>query len=83
MFEIEMEANTQNNWIYKIGITFLTMAQLFQCDKIRDINVARQWLHEYNIRAMDIYSMAASAKWEYNTNLTDYNQQRAVSILAP
>ena len=42
--------------------------------------MAKQWLMEYNIRTMDVYSSAVEARWDYNTNLTDFNQQRAVSI---
>ena len=78
-----METRTLIQWIFTAGLTFLASIHRLKCDKITDIEVARQWLMEYNIRAMpmDVYSKAVAARWDYNTNLTDYNQRRAVSTI--
>ena len=76
-----METRALIQWMFTAGLTLFTSIHRLECDKIADIDVARQWLREYNIRAMDVYSKAVAARWDYNTNLTDYNQRRAVSTI--
>ena len=47
--------------------------------KITDEAVAQAWLTDYNERAMSVYYKSVVASWNYNTNLTDYNQKLSVS----
>ncbi len=47
--------------------------------KITDLDVARQYLAEYNEEAMQIYYTAVEASWSYNTNITDETQRKSVS----
>ena len=75
-----MTTRTLMQRILTAGFTFFTLLHRMKCNKITDINVAKQWLMEHNIRTMEVYSRAVAARWNYNTNLTDFNQKRAVSI---
>ena len=51
-----------------------------QASKITDETVARTWLDEYNVRSQVVIYESAEAAWNYNTNLTDYNQNAQVSV---
>jgi hypothetical protein len=46
---------------------------------IQDETQAQQWLDEYNTRAEDVYYHYILGHWTYSTNLTQYNQAKAVS----
>ena len=46
---------------------------------ITDVDEARRWLDEYNTRAEQEYYKVIQANWDYNTNITDHNQQKSVS----
>ena len=46
---------------------------------IIDENIAIAWLNDtYNPQAEIVYFDAVDASWDYNTNITDYNEQRMV-----
>ena len=49
--------------------------------KITDIDIATEWLADYNERAMDVYYNYMEAEWMFNTNITDENQEKQVSII--
>ncbi len=51
-------------------------------DKITDVEIAKQWLEEYETRAMEAYSSAIEAAWNFNTDITDENKKRKVSRAA-
>ena len=57
----------------------LTVLSLISAQKIRDLDVARQFLDEYNESAMKIVYRAKEAGWNYQTNITDENQRKSVS----
>lgn len=59
------------------GLSFLLLS--ITGEKIRDEELARQWLEEYNEAAEEVYHDTSIAHWNYATNLTDYNQQLTVS----
>uniref|UniRef100_A0A3B3BH02 Uncharacterized protein n=1 Tax=Oryzias melastigma TaxID=30732 RepID=A0A3B3BH02_ORYME len=42
---------------------------------------ALRFLSDYNSTAEEVFSFAASASWNYNTNLTDYNSRLQVEAL--
>ncbi len=47
--------------------------------KNTNLDDAKAFLDEYNEQAMVVYYQSALASWIYNTNITDYNQQKEVS----
>ena len=47
--------------------------------KITDIDVAKQFLADFNERAMDLYYSSTEAAGMFNTNLTEENQKKLVS----
>ena len=47
--------------------------------KITDIDVAKEFLADYNERAMEVYYRKFEAKWMFSTNITDENQRKQVS----
>ena len=49
-------------------------------DKITDINIAKQFLSDYDKMAMDVEYNYMEAAWMYKTNITDENQNNQVSI---
>ena len=48
-------------------------------EKITDIDVAKQFLADFNERAMDLFYSSTEAAWMFNTNLTEENQRKLVS----
>lgn len=46
---------------------------------MEDEEAARKFAQEFNDMAEDQYSKDIEISWEYNTNITDYNQKRVVS----
>ena len=42
---------------------------------------ARDWVRQYNLEAQTQRYSSVMADWNYNTNLTDYNQRRSVSVM--
>lgn len=42
-------------------------------------NAARIWLKEYDSKASETYHKESVASWNWNTNITDYNQNLSVS----
>ena len=62
------------------------MAAILFCVAVRvrgqvdpdDEAAAREWLAQYNEEAMTRIPVKVEADWAYNTNITDYNNQRAV-----
>ena len=47
--------------------------------KITDIDAAKQFLADYNERAMEVYYSTFEAEWMFSTNITDENQRKQVS----
>nr|XP_034299426.1 uncharacterized protein LOC117680950 isoform X1 [Crassostrea gigas] len=47
--------------------------------KVEDEEAARKFAQEFNDMAEDQYSKDIEISWEYNTNITDYNQKRVVN----
>lgn len=66
-----MQANTFQN--RKVVV------YLFRTGKVQDEEAARKFAQEFNDMAEDQYSKDIEISWEYNTNITDYNQKRVVS----
>lgn len=46
---------------------------------ITDEQKAREWLKIYNTMASEIYYKDSIAAWNWNTNITDHNQNISVS----
>ncbi|XP_064597980.1 angiotensin-converting enzyme-like [Liolophura sinensis] len=42
--------------------------------KIKDEAQAWDWIEEYDVKAQEFYYASSLAAWNYNTNLTDHNQ---------
>lgn len=55
------------------------MIHVFRTGKVEDEEAARKFAQEFNDMAEDQYSKDVEISWEYNTNITDYNQKRVVS----
>ena len=49
-------------------------------DKITDIDVAKEFLADFNEKAMDLYYWSTEAAWAFNTNLTEENQRKQVRV---
>ena len=60
-------------------LVLISITSLGSC-LITDEQQARDWLDWYNDRAQEVYYEDVIGAWNYNTNITDYNQQRSVSI---
>lgn len=56
-----------------------------KCDgygpQIRDIGLARGWIHHYNTEAKVKVRELNELAWNYDTNITDDNQKKQVSTL--
>lgn len=64
-------------------LVLLLLCLHVQAGKITDINLARAWLDQYNAQAeVELYTETL-AHWNYNTNITDYNNRIAVSMNQP
>jgi hypothetical protein len=48
------------------------------CQKITDTAQAQAFLDDFNVRGEVVYNDVMKTLWTYNTNLTDYNQQKQV-----
>lgn len=68
-----------------VSLWFLACISYAGCEnpiqKQGSLEEVEAFLAEYEKKAQDVYSASALASWEYNTNITDYNSQKSVSIL--
>lgn len=64
-----------------IRILLLVIVTTVTSDLITDENAAKKWLEKFNDLQAFGMTDATNASWIYNTNLTDYNQQREVRLL--
>lgn len=62
-------------WILLWAVVLLS-GSIAQSD---DEEAAQRWVEQYNQDAQVVYFEYVSADWTYNTNITDYNSQLAVS----
>ncbi|XP_011663849.2 angiotensin-converting enzyme [Strongylocentrotus purpuratus] len=46
---------------------------------VNDELLAKEFLGDFNTRAMDVYSKSAFKAWDYNTNITEYNREQMVN----
>ena len=63
-------------------LKYLQFCLLVHCaigEKITDLDVAKEFLADYNERAMEVYYRKFEAKWMFSTNITDENQRKQVS----
>ena len=61
----------------------LKFCLLFHCvigDKITDLDIAKDFLTDFNEKAMDLYYWSTEAAWAFNTNLTEENQRKQVRV---
>ncbi|XP_077996679.1 angiotensin-converting enzyme-like [Glandiceps talaboti] len=62
-----------------LGILVLLVVAAQAQDKITNETLAEAYLDEYNAMAQEVYFKSVTASWNYNTNLTDYNQAQSVA----
>ena len=67
--------------IVPIAFTLTLFFNGISSELISDINVARQYLRDFDKMAADIEYQSALAEWAYETNITDFNRERQVIFL--
>lgn len=72
---------TRSNWL-SLAVSLATLITMSTPPVMGNNNetAAIIFLDEYNQQAMVEYYQDVSASWTYNTNITDYNQERSVSL---
>lgn len=62
-----------------LRVKFLLFAclSIVCCDDLEEV---QSFLDDYELKAQQVYSESAFASWAYNTNITDYNSQKSVSM---
>lgn len=73
-----MPAKSFFPWILLACLIYPGSSYLKTSKRDSTVEEVQEFLDEYEIRAQEVYSTAAFASWDYNTNVTDYNAQKSV-----